>query len=63
MKTEELREKLVELFIEYGVVPQGNDFQLWTREKHNIAKEAWSWDDSFEDSVRVSVNRMLEGAK
>lgn len=59
MTKEELKLQLVNLFMEYGAVPQGYDFDLWSRERHEKCAKEFRWTDSFEDTVNRSVERML----
>ncbi len=63
MNKSELKEKLIELFLEYGAVPEGYDYSWWTRERHmecrsKFGSEKWG---RFEDSVEKAVDNMLDG--
>lgn len=60
MNKKELRDKLVDLFVEYGAVPQGYWFHMYTRDHHHGAKFVLDWEEAFKDIVEQSVDNMLK---
>lgn len=59
----ELQEKLIALFIEYEVVAQGYEMELWTKDQQEEAKKKYpnqEWAQKpFNDVVRRSVEHMF----
>jgi hypothetical protein len=63
MTREELRQRMIDLFVEAKAVPQGYDIDWWTEKKRDDAAERWkdkpSWQHSFEEVVIESVDYFL----
>ena len=57
---DELKKELIAIFLKYGVVPQGYDFELWTKEQNDAYNLRWpSKAEAFEDVVKRTVAGML----
>lgn len=60
-RLDNLKNELVELFLKYGVVPQGYDMELWTEaENETLNSNFPKYAQSFETVVIDSVNDMLQ---
>jgi len=63
MTREEVIEKVTAIFVEYGEVPEGYDFEMWSKEDWFDCKTKWrdapEWQRSWEEVVRDSIENMV----